>query len=103
MSEESIKNEQMRAYENSRIYNQPDMQSGMMNTQELMASFPSGSYEQQDAQMQASVYGGKSSRLQHVNAPKIVTQSDSYYKYNSGIYYWLSCYTCQFGDNKTRY
>ncbi|KAL0893817.1 hypothetical protein ABMA27_013945 [Loxostege sticticalis] len=75
MSEESIKNEQMRAYDSSRMFAQSDMQN-MMGA-EMM---PQYGYEARPEAQLGNVYGAKA-RVQHVAAPKIVTQPDSaYYK-----------------------
>ncbi|XP_063821694.1 MLX-interacting protein isoform X2 [Ostrinia nubilalis] len=81
MSEESIKNEQqMRAYEGSRMFAQGEMQ-GMMGA-ELMPQYGYEPAPAPDAPLQP--YAGKA-RLQHVAAPKIVTQPDSYYKYTAAV------------------
>ncbi|KAM3963576.1 MLX interacting protein mondo isoform 2-T2 [Aphomia sociella] len=87
MSDQTIKSEQMRMYDNGRQYIQTDIQDNMLNAQEILSSFPPTSFEQQGATQSGSqmnnVYSGKS-RLQYVNPPKIVTQPEPCYsKYNN--------------------
>ncbi|XP_075969496.1 MLX interacting protein mondo isoform X2 [Anticarsia gemmatalis] len=87
--DQTIKNEQqLGMYDSGRLFSQTDLQNNMMNTQEILPQYQPMSYEQNtqqsDQQMHSNVYGGKSSRLQYGNAPKIVTQSEPCYnKYNS--------------------
>lgn len=83
----SIKNEQqMGMYDNGRLFTQTDLQNNMMNSQEMLPPYQPMSYEQNTPQsdQQMHSYVGKS-RLQYVNAPKIVTQPE-YNKYNTGLY-----------------
>ncbi|KAG6449533.1 hypothetical protein O3G_MSEX006100 [Manduca sexta] len=87
MPEQTIKNEQMRMFDNGRLFTQTDIQNHIIGAQEMMPYQPVN-YEQTsaptDQQMHANVYVNKTSRLQYVNAPKIVTQSDPCYnKYNA--------------------
>ncbi|XP_053625715.1 carbohydrate-responsive element-binding protein isoform X2 [Plodia interpunctella] len=81
MSEQTVKNEQIRMYDSGRMYNQSDMQDNMMNTQEMMP-YQQTSYgnSAQEASL-AGVYMGK--RMQYVNTPKIVTQDGCYPKYSN--------------------
>lgn len=86
MSDQTIKNEQMRLYDSGRLYTQADLQDNIINTQEILPSYPPTSYEQSSSQQDAlgNVYMGKPSRLSYVNTPKIVTQADACYpKYNN--------------------
>lgn len=77
----------MGMYDNNRLFSQSELQNNMMNAQEMLSPYQPISYEQQNTsqsdQQMHNVYGGKSSRLQYVNTPKIVTQSEPY-KYNTG-------------------
>ncbi|XP_049867161.1 MLX-interacting protein isoform X2 [Pectinophora gossypiella] len=86
---QSIKNEQMRLYEDGRMFSQGEMANNMLGSQELV-QYP-GSYEQppQQPEPMQTVYSGKLSRLQYVSSPKIVSQSEPTYtqptKYNAAI------------------
>lgn len=77
----------MGMYDNNRLFSQSELQNNMMNAQEMLSPYQPISYEQQNTsqsdQQIHNVYVGKSSRLQYVNTPKIVTQSEPY-KYNTG-------------------
>lgn len=88
ISEQNIKNEQMRMYDNGRLFAQSDLQNNMLGSQEMMSSYPPVSYEhttQPEGQM-TTVYGGKNSRLQYVTAQKVISQPDTYTKYNAGLF-----------------
>ncbi|PZC84371.1 hypothetical protein B5X24_HaOG204945 [Helicoverpa armigera] len=91
MAEQSIKNEQqMGMYDNGRLFTQSELQNNMMNAQEMISPYQPITYEQQNTaqsdQQMHNVYVGKSSRLQYVNTPKIVTQSEPCYnKYTTGV------------------
>lgn len=81
----------MGMYDNGRLFTQSDLQNNMINAQEMLTQYQPISYDQQNTsqpeqQMHANVYVGKSSRLQYVNSPKMVTQTEPCYtKYNTGI------------------
>uniref|UniRef100_A0A2H1WJ47 SFRICE_002418 n=1 Tax=Spodoptera frugiperda TaxID=7108 RepID=A0A2H1WJ47_SPOFR len=91
MAEQTIKNEQqMGLYDNGRLFSQSDMQNNMMNAQEMLSPYQQITYEQQSAtqadQQMHNVYSGKSSRLQYVNTPKLVSQTEPCYnQYNKGV------------------
>lgn len=89
MSNQTVKNEQMRMYDNGRLFNQNEMPNNLVNAQDMLPAYQSIVYEQNaeqtDSQMHSNMYMGKSNRHQYVNAPKIVTQSESCYnKYSTG-------------------
>lgn len=89
MSDQTIKNEQMRMYDNGRQYIQTTLPQNMMNTQEMLSPFPPTSFEQHGAAQPGSqinnLYMSKT-RLQYANAPKIVSQSEACYsKYNNSV------------------
>lgn len=77
----------MGMYDNNRLFSQSELQNNMMNTQEMLSPYQPISYEQQNTsqpdQQMHNAYGGKSSRLQYVNTPKVVAQSEPY-KFNTG-------------------
>ncbi|XP_026329316.1 MLX-interacting protein isoform X2 [Hyposmocoma kahamanoa] len=83
MSEHGIKNE-MRIYDNGRLFAQTDLPENMIN-QELL--YTATSYEQQTQDtVQSSAYNAKMSRVQYVTSPKMTTQQETgYTKYNTGI------------------
>lgn len=99
ISDQRIKNEQLRLYDNGRLFTQADLPNNISSQDMLPAFQPVIGYEQQNAtssepqQMHINMYGSKSSRLQYVSAPKIVTQSEPCYnKYNTGQYSKCSYY-----------
>ncbi|XP_059054369.1 carbohydrate-responsive element-binding protein isoform X2 [Achroia grisella] len=88
MSDQTIKSEQMRMYDNGRQFIQGNLQDNMINAQEILAFAPP-SYDQQgtthSGPQMNSVYMGKT-RLPYVNTPKIVSQSEvCYSKYNNSV------------------
>ncbi|CAG4981284.1 unnamed protein product [Parnassius apollo] len=88
---EQGKGEEMRMYDNGRLFTQSDLQNNILTTQEMLPTFPPTSYEQQtvsqpEPQIHNNVYVVKSPRVQYVNAQKISTQPESCYtKYNQGL------------------
>lgn len=89
ISEQSIKNEQLRMYDNNRLFAQTDMQNSLISTQEMLSSFQTVGYDQHatqqaDSQVQASVYTGKTNRMQYVNTPKAPVEPN-YNKYSAAI------------------
>lgn len=83
MGEQTIKNEQMRMYDNGRMF-AADMSANMLGAPEVLqyAGFepPQTDHHMSDA------YGGKNSRLQYVNTPKLITQPETnvFNKYSAG-------------------
>lgn len=84
MSEHGIKNE-MRMYDNGRLFAQTDLPANMIN-QELL--YTATSYEQQTQDtVQSSAYNAKMSRVQYVTSPKMTTQQETgYTKFNTGLF-----------------
>ncbi|XP_041976840.1 carbohydrate-responsive element-binding protein isoform X2 [Aricia agestis] len=85
------KGEQLRMYDNGRLYNQTEMPSNIMGAQEVLPTYQTNTYETQPpAQTEPilnNAYAIKSPRVQYVNAqPKIITQNDpGYPKYNAPL------------------
>ncbi|XP_013186536.2 MLX-interacting protein isoform X2 [Amyelois transitella] len=76
LSDQSVKNEQMRMYDNGRMYSQTEMQDNLINTQEMMPSYPPASYDNATDAALGGVYMGK--RLSYGTPPKIVAQETCY-------------------------
>ncbi|KAJ2952806.1 hypothetical protein O0L34_g7166 [Tuta absoluta] len=84
MSDQTIKNEQMRMYEENQraMYTQGDMANSMMGSQEML-QYPGASYEAPAPEPMQTVYSGKLARLQYVSAPKIVAQDAAYTQHHN--------------------
>lgn len=90
MDNQTIKNEQMRMYDNGRLFAQTEIPNNLMNAQDMLPSYQSIVYEQNaehvDSQIHSNIYSGKSNRLQYVNASKIVSQAEPCYnKYSTAV------------------
>ncbi|KAL4702530.1 hypothetical protein ACJJTC_001415 [Scirpophaga incertulas] len=81
LTEESIKNEQMRAYDGSRMYTHADVPGSTLIASDVMPAY-AASYEQDATQMPGPLYGGKQASMQ-MTSPKIISQSEPYYTFNA--------------------
>ncbi|CAH2074106.1 unnamed protein product, partial [Iphiclides podalirius] len=85
------KGEEMRMFDNGRLFTQTDLPNNILNTTEMLSSFSSSSFEQQPAsrpepQHHSNVYVTKSPTVQYVSAQKIPSQPETCYnKYNAGL------------------
>ncbi|XP_039746606.1 carbohydrate-responsive element-binding protein isoform X2 [Pararge aegeria] len=90
MAEQS-KNEQLRMYNNSRLFTQAELSNNILGTQEMLSSYPQNTYEQQTAaqaeqNIHGNVYAAKSSRVQYVNTQnKIIAPQETYPKYSAAL------------------
>ncbi|XP_013182105.1 PREDICTED: MLX-interacting protein isoform X2 [Papilio xuthus] len=90
---EQVKGEEMRMYDNSRLFTQTDLPNSIMSGPEMLSAFPQSSYERTPAPppdcapptLHANAFVPKSPRVQFVAAQKISSQPDAYNKYNAGI------------------
>ncbi|XP_073944091.1 MLX interacting protein mondo isoform X3 [Choristoneura fumiferana] len=86
MSDQTIKNEHLQMYDNGRLFVQTNLQNNMLNAQDIMSPYPSGSYEQQGAaqpaQQMNNVYDQKP-RVQYTS--KVISQPETTYKYNAVV------------------
>ncbi|KPJ15034.1 MLX-interacting protein [Papilio machaon] len=88
---EQVKGEEMRMYDNSRLFTQTNLPNSIISGQEMHSAFPQSSYERPPAPqpdcappLHANAFVAKSPRVQFVATQKISPQPDAY-KYNAGI------------------
>lgn len=89
MPDQNKNAEQLRMYDNGRLFNSNEIPNNMLASQDMMSSFTQSAYEQSTEQLQAGVYAGKAPRVQYVNTQnKIITQPEVCYpKYNTRTYH----------------
>ncbi|CAH0720762.1 unnamed protein product, partial [Brenthis ino] len=87
MPDQNKNAEQLRMYDNGRLFNSNEIPNNMLATQDMMSSFTQSAYEQSAEQLQAGVYAGKAPRVQYVNTQtKIIPQPEvCYSKYNTTL------------------
>ncbi|XP_068629575.1 MLX-interacting protein isoform X2 [Battus philenor] len=88
---DEVKGEEMRLYNNARLFTQTDVPSNILSAPDMLPTFPQTSFDQQavsqpEPQLHANLYVAKSPRVQYVNAQKITAAPETCYaKYNTGL------------------